>query len=300
MTEAVTVYDQGQVVSFDADRRKLLQNTYAKGISPLEFELFLEVCQRQGLDPFAKHIYAISRGGKMTIQVSIDGARLIASETGEYEGQQGPEWCGPDGIWRDVWLAPTPPAAARVGVMRRGFIEPTWGVATWKSFHQETPTWKGMPDVMLAKCAEMQALRKAFPQRLSNIFSAEEDGAGEYVAEAQAQREPKAPIKQPVRRSEGRRQQSEPPFGSDPPAADTETGEVIEGELVPAHRNDAPPANFGEFWNALPDLLAEMGKSLGDVGMNLNCEPSPAGLRKWYDMNDTDPIGAVRAALGVA
>jgi hypothetical protein len=79
-----------------------------------------------------------------------------------------------------VWLDRSPPAAARVAVLRRGFDAPLWAVARWSSYaQQQKPTWRTMPDVMLAKCAEAQALRRAFPAELSGVYSPEEmDQAG--------------------------------------------------------------------------------------------------------------------------
>ena len=137
-------------------------------------EAFLAHCRRTGLDPIARQIYAICRRGRWGIQVSIDGARLVAERSGQYEGQTAAQWTA-DGVqWVDVWLSDKPPAAARVGVYRNGFREAVWGVARYSEYCAGGPMWQKMPALMISKCAEMLALRKAFPQDLSGLYSSEE------------------------------------------------------------------------------------------------------------------------------
>lgn len=170
MSQALTVQQD-----FSRDQLKVIKATVAKATTMEQFLFFIEVCKHTGLSPFARQIYAVVRGSDMTIQVSIDGYRVLAERTGKYAGQIGPEWCDETGEWKDVWLSSTPPVAARVGVLRRDFEKPIWGVARHAAYEQaSSPLWRKMPDVMLAKCAESLALRKAFPAQLSGLYTGEE------------------------------------------------------------------------------------------------------------------------------
>lgn len=166
---------------FDREKVNLLKATVMpKETTDAELDLFLHVCKRTGLDPFAKQIYAIRRKGKLTIQTAIDGFRLIAERTNRYAGQLGPYWCGADGQWSDIWLQKDYPFAARVGVLRVGFVEPVFAVARWMDFAPKDMSdagatmWRNMGPHQLAKCAEAQALRRAFPQELSGMYTDEE------------------------------------------------------------------------------------------------------------------------------
>jgi len=208
---------------FSDEQLQLIKDTICKGSTDNELKLFLYQCERTGLDPLSRQIYAIKRWDAqqrrevMGIQVSIDGFRLIAERSGKYTGQDGPYWCDKNGQWVEAWLYDAPPTAARVGVLRSDFSMPCWGVARFASYAQTnkegkpTRAWATMSDVMLAKCAEALALRKAFPQELSGLYT------GDEIEQAQTAVEEKpAPVAmRPAELSTGTR-------------IDRETGEVIE------------------------------------------------------------------------
>lgn len=156
-------------------------------------EAFLQLCQITGLNPFIRQIYCIERGGKWGTEVSIDGARIVAHRTREFEGYDEISFSTDGGdTWSDSFRATEDapfPTHARVGVYRKGFRKAVTSVARWESFAVYHDEWKGgsktgnkllgdmwakMPDVMLSKVAEMQALRRAFPNDLAGVYVAEE------------------------------------------------------------------------------------------------------------------------------
>lgn len=195
MTALVPLPSQQLKWGMTRDQLDLIKRTYADGTSDDEFALFMITAQRLELDVFAKQIYAVKRPTydrdrreyvqKMTIQVGIDGFRATADKTGLNDGQDGPYWSGEDGVWVDAWLHDRPPSAAKVVVYKKGCSRPFTGIATYRSYVQTNKDskanrqWEQMPDVMLAKCAEALALRKAFPSRLSGVYAPEEMGHAE-------------------------------------------------------------------------------------------------------------------------
>ena len=177
------------------EQTQLISTIIAPGCSNDELRLFAYACQRTGLDPFSRQIYAIKRGGKLTIQVSIDGLRSIAERTGQLDGSQS-YWCGSDGVWVDVWLDSKPPAAAKTVIHRKGCAHPFSATARFADFNAGQGLWSKMPAAMIAKCSEALALRKAFPADLSGVYSTDEmDQAVEPVTVTAAPSAPALPAK---------------------------------------------------------------------------------------------------------
>lgn len=176
-TSLVKTPAPGAIAKWNAtpEQVQLLKNTIAKGTSDDEFSLFMTVAQQMELNPFLRQIHAVRRWDPeqermvMQIQTGIDGYRLMAERSGVYGGQEGPWWCGEDGLWVDVWLAKVAPAAAKVVVHRTDKPRPFIAIALWTEYAQTkkdgtlTAMWRKRGPGQLAKCAEALAFRRAFP-----------------------------------------------------------------------------------------------------------------------------------------
>jgi phage recombination protein Bet len=168
MSDALVIRERFEL---DAARAELLRETLSRDLTQPEFELFAEYVRRVGLDPFRRQIYALKTRQGMTIHVGIDGLRLIAQRTGLYGGQDGPWWKAQGGPWEEIWESSEPPYAAKVEVYRRGVERPFRGIVRYASYvNPRSDAWQRMGDHMLAKCAEAQALRKAFPAELAGLY----------------------------------------------------------------------------------------------------------------------------------
>lgn len=178
----------GDLITFNDDQVGLIKRTFAKDATNDELALFLHQCKRTGLDPLAKQIYFQKRnssdGPKVTIITGIDGYRLVADRTKQYAGSDDPIFDNEDN-----------PRKATVTVYKivGGIRCPFAATARWDQYYPGDKLgfmWRKMPHLMLGKCAEALALRKAFPAELSGVYTKEEmeqaDKDQPQVVEAEA------------------------------------------------------------------------------------------------------------------
>jgi phage recombination protein Bet len=166
----------------------LRQSGVDEDCTSAELAAFLHTCQRRQLDPFAGQAVLIGRwDGRRKrkvykAQTTIDGFRLIARRAADRAGidyeYEGTVWFDIKGGRHEAWLSSNAPAAAKVVVLRNGRRHDA--VARYGAYVQmskegdPTGQWTSMPDVMIAKCAEALALRKAFPEDLGGLYTADE------------------------------------------------------------------------------------------------------------------------------
>lgn len=164
---------------FTPEKVDLIKRTVAQGATDDELELFLYQSQRTGLDPLARQIvfskFNTKNGPRVSIITSIDGYRLLADRTGKYAGNDDPIFEG----------EPNPiKASVTVYKLVSGVRCPFTAAARWSEYCPSDGKdfmWRKMPHLMLGKCAEALALRKAFPAELSGLYTDTEMEQAGYV-----------------------------------------------------------------------------------------------------------------------
>lgn len=160
-------------IDFSPEQVQLIKTQIAPNANDNELKLFLYQCKRTGLDPLTRQIYCIHRGGRMTIQTSIDGFRVIAERSGTYAGQDEPVF---------EYDQHSKLKCAKVTVYRFSPSGQRYAAATGVAFYDEyvqmingkpSGLWT-KPHIMLQKVAEALALRKAYPQDLSGLYTGDE------------------------------------------------------------------------------------------------------------------------------
>jgi hypothetical protein len=259
-TIVIPTHIDGLPLRFDRTQKQLTPDQM-RLLSPLGIEAdydigeviaFLMDCRKRGFDPYAKEAMLYRIAGKYIRHVGIEGLRRKAEETREYRGQAPPLFCGPDGIWKDVWTGDEPPLAAKVGVYRAGFVEAVARPVFWDEYcpmqaesvqDERTGRWHktgkripianwkpaskgGKPLVMLVKVAEAAALRAAWPNTFSGYYVPEETAKMRVDAEQAA-----ADDKQAEADRDAATERRRAAFAkANPPAA---REKVIDGETVP-------------------------------------------------------------------
>ena len=213
-TAMVVQQKQGlTTVDYSEDQVALVRDTIAKGCTELELKLFLQVAKIKRLDPFTGQIRPMKRWDSslgretMTVQTGVDGYRVIAARTDELAGSDDPIYDSDD---------EDHPKWAKVTVYRwsNGQRIPYTSTARWNEYVQRkkdgsvNSMWTRMPYLMLGKVAECLALRKAFPDELSGIYTFEEMGQADNPDPTEPQS--RKPVEQPTRASEKREEKKEP------------------------------------------------------------------------------------------
>lgn len=158
----------------------VLRNSLYPGAQDHSIKMVIEYCRASGLDPMQKPVHIVpmwdikSKSMRDVIMPGIGSYRTQAARSGEYAGVSEPEF-GPDVIEEFGNITMTYPSWCRVVVKRllkNGMIAEFAATERWKENYatagkdSQSPNamWKRRPYAQLAKCAEAQALRKAFPE----------------------------------------------------------------------------------------------------------------------------------------
>jgi phage recombination protein Bet len=148
------------------DQLDLIKQTVAIGATDAELRLYLYDCARRGVHPLDGLVHFTKRAGRYRPVVGIDYLRGRAHDTGEVAGID-------DVAYNVVEKS----ATVTVYRLTRGSRYPYTATARFEEYtpgQGQDHMWRKMPRLMLGKCAEALALRKAFPQQLAGLYVGEE------------------------------------------------------------------------------------------------------------------------------
>lgn len=192
MSNEVAVFKAAALPSLAMDERELmgvLKNSLYPGARDESIKLVIGYCKASGLDPMQKPVHivqmSVSTGKKDgngwdikemrdVVMPGIGLYRTQAARSGEYAGVSEPEF-GDDITETIGETTITYPKWCKVVIkrqMRNGTIVEFAAKELWKENYatksaksaEPNAMWKRRPYAQLAKCAEAQALRKAFPE----------------------------------------------------------------------------------------------------------------------------------------
>lgn len=168
----------------------LIRRTVAKDCDPAEFDQFIHICRAVRLDPLRRQIYAFVFGKndpryrRMSVVTGIDGYRAIAERTGNYRPDTSPPRIEYDPALKDQAKNPLGIVRSEVTVYKHAHGEwfPVTADAYWEEYapikegalDTKKDNWRKMGRVMIAKCAEAQAIRRSWPDDFSGLEVEEE------------------------------------------------------------------------------------------------------------------------------
>lgn len=170
-----------------------IRETVAIGATDAELAMFLELARATGLNPFKREIWFIKAGGRPQIMTGINGFHAIANRSVQYDGIES-GLISPTGELVSAAYPNADYIGAWCRVHRKDRRVPTEGIAMLNEYDKGQGNWSRMRRVMINKCAESIALRKAFPQELGGLYTAEEMPL-EFAQPPESRPEPK-PIPQ--------------------------------------------------------------------------------------------------------
>lgn len=195
------------VIEFAPSQISLIRRTVAKDANENEFDTYLEMCKARGLNPILRHAFCFIMNKdkpakrQMVVVVSREGQRCLAERTKAYRPDEKAPRFEIDPALKDAATNPAGLISAEVSVYKHSHGEwfPVTEVAYYEEYapikeiwENDKPTgrfaldktkdgWRKMPRIMLAKCAEMAALRKAFPDDFAGLYAEAEMDRGEVL-----------------------------------------------------------------------------------------------------------------------
>lgn len=166
----------------EAELFAVLRSSLYPGAKDESIKLVVGYCRAAGLDPMQKPCHIVpmwdKNAGAMrdVVMPGVGLYRTQAARTGQFAGSTEPEF-GPDKTETIDGVSVTYPEWCRVTVKRQlpsGYIAEFPSIEFWKENYAvkggkeksiaPNAMWLRRPRGQLAKCAEAQALRKAFPE----------------------------------------------------------------------------------------------------------------------------------------
>lgn len=211
----------------DAELLTVLRSSLYPGAKDESIKLVIGYCRAQQLDPMQKPVHIVPMSVKVgddyqwrdVIMPGIGLYRTQAARTGQFAGVSEPEF-GPEVTEKLGGVEVTYPQWCKVTVRRalsNGQVAEFTAIEYWKENYatkkrdttEPNAMWRKRSRGQIAKCAEAQALRKAFPEMIGAAPTAEEmegktiDDSTVIEGSATAVTDDKPSVKQPASKSEG-------------------------------------------------------------------------------------------------